>query len=586
MHIRSLAGKNICILGFGKEGQAMVAALEKYAPGCEITVADKNDKIEVPENYWKQVGTGWLENLHKFDVLIKSPGIPPSDKLEAISDKLTSPTQIFFDSIKDSGAIIIGVTGSKGKSTTSTLIHSILQVNCQKLKVNCYLIGNIGEPAINHIENARSNTTCGERSRTIFVQEMSSYQLMDLTSSPHIAVVTSFFPEHLDYHGSLEAYLEAKKHIARFQSKTDIIFFNAKSPECKEIAKESKGKRIPFSADDSPVTLDQILLKGTHNLSNIAAAYQVALHLRADPKKAIDVIRNFHGLPHRLQSLGIHHGFEWIDDSISTTPQSAIAALDALGDSVTMIILGGQDRGYDFSPLADRLKKSNVKMAILLPDSGPTIGKAIRKATSEIECVEVETVEEAVEKAISLPSSPNPFPRGGKGNEMEQEMIAKKPMDATILHFARTMRREPTKAEKFLWQLLRGGKIGKKFRRQHPFGSKILDFYCDECRLAIEVDGSIHDTNEHQQNDREREAALGEYEIRTLRFTNDEVLNDTNNVIRKIQEQCDSPLPSGKGLGVREAGRIILLSPSAPSYGHFKNFEERGDRFKTAIEKL
>ncbi|MDD5054669.1 MAG: UDP-N-acetylmuramoyl-L-alanine--D-glutamate ligase [Candidatus Peribacteraceae bacterium] len=402
MHLSSLAGKSVCIIGYGKEGQAMAQAL-KYIPGCRITVADRNPDIErsaISDQRSAaitfQVGSGYLDNLERFNVIIKSPGIPPNT-IEAINQKpktknqkpvITSPTQIFFDTVQESGAMIIGVTGSKGKSTTSTLIHSILQDNSRALRIHSHLIGNIGEPAISHIEDAGSNT--------IFVLEMSSYQLMDLTSSPFIAVITSFFPEHLDYHGSLANYLEAKKHITRFQTRHDVVFYNAPSKECEIIAQESSGRHIPFSADDAPVTLDEVLLKGEHNLSNIAAAYQVALHLGVEPESAIETIRKFRGLPHRLQSLGIHHGFEWIDDSISTTPQSAIAALDALGENVTTIILGGQDRGYDFSPLAKRLKNSKVTKAILLPDSGPTIGKAIRKAKAEIECVEVETIEEVV----------------------------------------------------------------------------------------------------------------------------------------------------------------------------------------------
>lgn len=414
MHLSSLAGKSVCIIGYGKEGQAMAQAL-KYIPKCRVTVADSNPDIERSTiNDQRsaaitfQVGSGYLDHLERFDVIIKSPGIPPST-IETINQKpktknqkpvITSPTQIFLDTVQESGAMIIGVTGSKGKSTVSTLIHSILQDNSRALRIHCHLIGNIGEPAISHIEDAGSNT--------IFVLEMSSYQLMDLTSGPPIAVITSFFPEHLDYHGSLSAYLEAKKHITRFQTRHDVVFYNAKSKECHAIANESSGRHIPFSADDAPVTLDEINLKGAHNLSNIAAAYQVALHLGVDAEAAMETIRKFRGLPHRLQSLGIHHGMEWIDDSISTTPQSTIAALDALGDNVSTIILGGQDRGYDFAPLAARLKKSNVKTAILLPDSGPTIGKAIKKMKAEIECMEAQTIEDAVSRAKQSTHYPLP----------------------------------------------------------------------------------------------------------------------------------------------------------------------------------
>ncbi len=383
MDIRSLAGKSVCILGYGREGRATAEALEKYAKGCKITIADKNSELRIT-NYELRKGEEYLDTLDEFDVIIKSPGIPPNAKLKAQSSRLTSPTQIFLDSIASSGATVIGVTGSKGKSTTASLIHHILASFGKK----SFLVGNIGEPAISHIADAGLNT--------FFVHEMSSYQLMDLTSSPQIAVITSFFPEHLDYHGSLENYLEAKKHITRFQTEDDVVFFNSDSEDAKEIAEESKGKKIAFNMKDSPVTLKEIQLKGEHNLGNIAAAFSVAMHLGIDRKAAIEAIKTFAGLPHRLESLGIHHGIEWVNDSISTTPQSAIAALDALGDRVGTLILGGQDRGYDFIPLIERLKTSSVKTVILMPDSGTTIRAKLKEANAKLELIDAKTMEEAV----------------------------------------------------------------------------------------------------------------------------------------------------------------------------------------------
>ncbi|MSR68123.1 UDP-N-acetylmuramoyl-L-alanine--D-glutamate ligase, partial [Candidatus Peribacteria bacterium] len=358
MHIRELAGKHLCILGYGREGVATAKALLQYAKGCSIVIADENPAAELrsPEirtfgDIGFQTGPSYLQHLDRFDVLIKSPGIPPSE-LPAKLPPVTTPTQIFLDTIKESGATVIGVTGSKGKSTVSSLLHAILKAAGKR----SFLVGNIGEPAISHIDDANLNT--------FFVQEMSSYQLMDLASSPQIAVITSFFPEHLDYHENFENYFEAKKHITRFQSKNNVVFFNADSEGAKKIADESKGKKIPFSAGNAPVTLEEIQLKGQHNLGNIAAAYKVAMHLGIEPGIAVAAIKRFKGLPHRLESLGIVDGIEWINDSISTTPESAIAALDALGERVSTIILGGQDRGYDFSPLVKRLQTSSVKTVI------------------------------------------------------------------------------------------------------------------------------------------------------------------------------------------------------------------------------
>lgn len=387
MRIKSLSNKSVCILGFGREGRAMAEAIMTHAQDAEITVADRNDATDVPKKYWAQLGTGWLENLEKFDVLIKSPGIPFLPEFEPHRQKITSSTQIFLDTIHGSGARIVGVTGSKGKSTTSSLIHAILQ----EAGMHSLLVGNIGEPAIAHLDDAKSNTT--------FVHEMSSYQLMNLTSSPEIAVITAFFPEHLDYHGSVLAYLEAKKNITRFQTKESAVIWNSLSPEAKEIAALSAGKKIPFDAGDAPVTLKDIRLKGGHNLGNIAAAWKTAELLGVQKADAIRAIKAFAGLPHRLQDLGVHHGLRWVNDSISTTPESAAAALEAWGKDVETLIAGGQDRGYDFTPLANTIRSSGVKTVILLPDSGILIGKAIERAGAPVLLTEAKTMEDAVSAA-------------------------------------------------------------------------------------------------------------------------------------------------------------------------------------------
>lgn len=401
MKITDFNGKNICVLGYGREGKAMVEALEHHAPQCEITIADRDTTIE-PENgrHWLQVGEGWLKNLDKFDVIIKSPGIPPSvlSPFSILHSQLTSSTQIFLDTIADSGAVTIGITGTKGKSTTSSLMYAILK----RAGKNVFLTGNIGEPSIAHLSDAGPDT--------IFVMEMSSYQLMDLTVSPHIAVVTSFFNDHLDYHGSHEAYLDAKKHIARFQGADDLLFFCETSPGAIEIAKEGEARRIPFSADDCPIDLSETRLIGDHNKSNIAAACMVAASLGVSRDTALEAVRTFTPLPHRLQSLGVRQGKEWIDDAISTTPESAIAALDALGERVRVLILGGHDRGYDFSELAQRIKESSIELILLFPGSGPRIRKALTDTGVDVDIIDAGSMEEAVEKAANYQLSTTDSP--------------------------------------------------------------------------------------------------------------------------------------------------------------------------------
>jgi UDP-N-acetylmuramoyl-L-alanine---L-glutamate ligase len=386
MKIADFAGKNVCMLGYGREGKGVVAALEKYAPTCEITIADKDESIKLEgKKHWLQVGTGWLNNLEKFDVIIKSPGIPPLEIREQRLE-ITNSTQIFLDTIADRGATVIGVTGSKGKSTTSSLITAILK----EAGKDTFLLGNIGEAAIAHLDQITKGTHV--------VLEMSSYQLNDLTTSPHIAVVTSFFPEHLDWHGSVEAYREAKANIARFQKADDLTFF-APHNGGTEIAKESGGRIIPVEPTDSPVFIEETHLIGDHNLSNIALASAVAKALHIPQQTIVSAVKNFEGLPHRLQSIGVHNGIEWIDDAISTTPESTIAALDALGDKVTTIILGGQDRGNDFTELAGRISRSSIRTIILFPGSGPRIKEALEKTGVEGDIIDVSSMEEAVSTA-------------------------------------------------------------------------------------------------------------------------------------------------------------------------------------------
>jgi UDP-N-acetylmuramoylalanine--D-glutamate ligase len=388
MKIQDLAGKRVCILGFGREGQAALRAIQKYAESAKVTVADKNTELPHTEsrisNIEFRVGPNYLQGLNTFDVVIKSPGIPPCPEIEAIHGKMTTSTELFLDSIEESSALVIGVTGSKGKSTTSSLIAAILK----EAGRDVHLVGNIGKPAIDLIDAAKRGT--------IFVHETSSYQLMDLKRSFKIAVITSFFPEHLDYHGSLEAYAEAKKNVCRFQEDSDAVFFPAKDSAAVEIAKAGNGRKIPFLPEDSPVSIENTHLLGAHNLSNIAAAFCVTEELGTEPSDAIRAIKAFRGLPHRLQSLGTVEGLEWVDDAISTTPESTMAALEALEGRIATIILGGQDRGYDFFPLGHAIAaRPEITTVILFPGSGPRIREALEQAGVRASLFEATSMEDA-----------------------------------------------------------------------------------------------------------------------------------------------------------------------------------------------
>jgi UDP-N-acetylmuramoylalanine--D-glutamate ligase len=205
----------------------------------------------------------------------------------------------------------------------------------------------------------------------IFVLELSSYQLDDIHYSPNIAVITNLFPEHMDYHGGVEKYYNAKKNIINFQRTTDTFIFNQDNKILCEWAKESKAKVARFADSSSLATL-KISLIGEHNKENIRAAIAVAKEFGIYDEVIKNAIEKFNPLPHRLEFVGEFSGIKFYDDAISTTPESTIMAIKSLGD-VDTIFLGGADRGYNFSELEKVIKEYNIKNIVLFPDSGKKI---------------------------------------------------------------------------------------------------------------------------------------------------------------------------------------------------------------------
>lgn len=369
MKITELNGKKVCFVGYAREGQAMQKALAEYAPKAQLTFADANADAKVT-GADAQLGPDYLKNLDRFDVVIRSMGVPDKPEFAALGDKVTNSTVIFFDTIAGSGVRTIGVTGTKGKSTTTNLIYSALKAAGQ----NVFLMGNIGVPMISFLHEAKPGAT--------FVIELSSYMLEHLRRSPEIAVVTSFFPEHLDRHGSIEKYWGAKKNIAAHQKADDAVFYCADYPECRDIAEASPGKKIPFTAADFPIAVNETKLKGEHNRSNFAAALKVAEYCGAAREQAIEALKSTKGLPYRLHSLGVKDGIEWVEDSLATAPEATVFALDALGDSVDTLITGGMDRGgYDFAALGAKIAASHIRNIVLFPDTGAHIKAAIEAAS-------------------------------------------------------------------------------------------------------------------------------------------------------------------------------------------------------------
>ena len=335
--------KNALILGYGKEGKMTERYLRKFFPDLEISVADQATD---PEYLQKQGG---------YDLVVKTPGIQKT----AVTVPYITATNLFFSTLRN---VVIGVTGSKGKSTTASLIFSILKEAGKKTR----LVGNIGTPMLGVLLEPIDPDE-------IFVVELSSYQLDDIAYSPDIAVALNLFPEHMNYHGDAERYYDAKKNIMRFQGPGDIFIYDANDPRLRAWAQDSVAKTISYPDVPVPQAMTSSLL-GEHNVRNIAAAVAVARTFDISDDIIRFAVGKFVPLRHRLENVGTFCDITFYDDAISTTPESTIMALAAV-PNVATIFLGGEDRGYDFSELEAALREKGVRNVVLFPDSGVRILK-------------------------------------------------------------------------------------------------------------------------------------------------------------------------------------------------------------------
>jgi UDP-N-acetylmuramoylalanine--D-glutamate ligase len=333
-----LGATSALIVGYGKEGRASHEYLKKFYPGLRVGIADLKQ------------GKNYLNKQENFEIAIKTPVVPH----EKMKIPYTTATNLFFSHVQNK---IIGVTGTKGKSTTASLIAHFLKVAGKKVELH----GNIGSPMLARVARLIPQDTT-------FVLELSSYQLEDITSSPQIAVVTTLFPEHMDHHGSLEKYYAAKKNIINFQTASDYFVYNSKNRLLRSWSKTSSAKTIQESKN-LPLDLGKTELQGNHNVSNAKLAVAVAELLELPKPVVVSGLKTFRALPHRLQNIGTFKGITFYDDAISTTPESTLAALSTL-KNVSTIFLGGEDRGYSFKVLEEKILKSKIRNIVLFPETG------------------------------------------------------------------------------------------------------------------------------------------------------------------------------------------------------------------------
>ena len=368
MNLKNLNNKKIALLGLGVENYALLNYCLKHKVKAIFTICDMHTSGELGEkfamlnkyaNVFWQLGSDYDHNLDRYDFVLRSPGYLLANPKLVLAQKnnkrliVTSPLRFFMDLCPSKN--IIGVTGTKGKGTTSSLIYAILK----EAKKSVYLGGNIGIAPFDFLTKLNKNS--------FVVLELSSFQLEDFHRSPHIAVFTNFTAEHLapadpnnpNYHKTLKIYREAKLNIARFQKPNDFFVVNDKlALAISDKNPVGQGRIIYFTKSDWPSQL-----VGSHNKENIAAAETVAQILKISPETVAKAVKKFKGLEHRLELVASKNNIKYYDDSFATTPESTIIALKSFTEPV-ILLAGGADKGANFKALAKEIKK-RVKFVIL-----------------------------------------------------------------------------------------------------------------------------------------------------------------------------------------------------------------------------
>lgn len=399
----------VVIAGYGIEGRA---SYDYYTgQGHTVAVADERSEINVPDGAETILGSGAFGKLGGFDLIVRSPGIN-SNKLP-YPGKVWSATNEFFAKCETP---IIGVTGSKGKGTTSSLIHSILQA----AGIKVLLVGNIGKPALEVLEEAKD---CD-----VIVYELSSFQLWDAVRSPHIAVVLGVEKDHLDVHADMDDYVSAKANIRRHQNERDYCYYHPTNPYSERIARSfsehyasedaikkelREENAYRYASEESVYVKDgnfvdnmerfvipvsSLRLPGNHNIENACAAIAAAQHFTLDSQAIEAGLAAFTGLEHRLKLVGEVNRVKFYDDSIATTPGSAIAALKAF-DQPKVIILGGSDKGAEYDLLVKTCKEADASV-IAIGQTGERIAALGRSAGVNVRELGSASMDEVVAAAV------------------------------------------------------------------------------------------------------------------------------------------------------------------------------------------
>ena len=405
-----IKGKRILLLGYGREGQSTWNVLRRLGTYEALDIAELKAPAALPED-----GTGWHTGpdyqkcMDDYDVVFKSPGIVLERPENEYRCSILSQTEVFFQCFRDQ---IIGITGTKGKSTVTTLLYHLLK----QAGMDALLVGNIGIPALDHMEEVKPDT------RIVF--ELSCHQLEYMTVSPHIGILVNIHEEHLDHYGTMEKYVEAKHHIFKNQRPDDILICNVQClPEegtCPsgliragmdgsgkelDVVQEQDGTWVHFRGKSFCIPTDEIKLLGQHNYFDIGVAYGVCSILGMDDQVFARGLKTYEPLPHRLQFIGEREGVKYYDDSISTICDTTIQALKTLKDTDTVLI-GGMDRGIDYRELIEYLSDCPVPHIILMEATGKRIYQEIHKYYPEFKnrarLILAEHLEDGVKRARQI----------------------------------------------------------------------------------------------------------------------------------------------------------------------------------------
>lgn len=396
---------HVAIIGFALEGQSAYSYWQKQ--GADITICDQDVNKQIPAGAIAQLGPDYLKNLDRFDVIMRSAGINPHIILAENPDvegKITTVINEFLRVCPTKN--VIGITGTKGKGTTSTLTAQMLEAAGKQV----FLGGNIGLSPFDFIEDITPESWV--------VLELSSFQLYDLKHSPRIAMCLMIVPEHLNWHSDMDDYIHAKSQLFAHQNSNDTAIYFAENTISHQIASASPGKKIAYYAepgayvDGTKIVIDtheicdvsELKLLGKHNWQNVCAAATAVWQVVQSPDVIRKVAISSAGLPHRIEFVREHDGISYYDDSFGTTPETAIVALEAF-EQPKVVILGGGVKGVTFDHLIDAVIKNNVRHVIAIGTTGPEVTqKLLEKGFTNVTAGGT-TMQEIVKAARSFAQS-------------------------------------------------------------------------------------------------------------------------------------------------------------------------------------